>query len=186
MKPSSYQGCYHKKGQWEKDRQEEEEETGIRWCNWANGNELDSLKVFEAFVDVMSGSTGTSVTREKSLFICPHLHTPTLHRIAQMVKTDWQFFCYHHMTHNSADVCTSNQNSVVTKGIQSKFNHPKGWSIIWPIVYIIVYIQSFIHHKKKEKRKKKKRGLPKVRSLRFNKHTLQAIPHNNPHSAGEN
>lgn len=40
-------------------------------------------------------------------------------------------------------------------------------------------LKSFIDHKEKK-------GLPKERALRLNKHTVQAILHNNPHSAGEN
>lgn len=43
--------------------------------------------------------------------------------------------------------------------------------------YYIRNLRSLTHHKEKK-------GLPKERALRFNKHTVQAILHNNPHSAG--
>lgn len=48
---------------------------------------------------------------------------------------------------------------------------------LYYISYYIKNFRSFINHKEKK-------GLPKERALWFNKHTVQAILHNNPHSAG--
>lgn len=45
------------------------------------------LGLFEALVHVMSRSRGTSVMHEKSLFICPHLHSLMLHDVARMAET---------------------------------------------------------------------------------------------------
>lgn len=46
---------------------------------------LTRLTVFEAVVRVMSISRETSLMHERSLFMCPHLHSPIRHGIAPVV-----------------------------------------------------------------------------------------------------